>query len=133
MASSLFSGPCMRLHWLITTSFWEESMLTEAQLVALRAALRCLARQHPEWTRPQLAEACGASLGFVNKWLKRFRAADPDDLQVLFSRSRARHTPPPPPDLRLVQRIIEIRSAPPENLQRIPGPRAILYYLKRDS
>ena len=54
-------------------------------------------------------------------------------MQVLFSRSRARHTPPPPPDLRVVQRIIEIRTSPPENLQRTPGPRAILSYLHRDA
>jgi hypothetical protein len=85
------------------------------------------------WTRPQLAEACGASVSFVKKWLKRFREADPNDLQVLFSRSRARHTPPPPLDLRRVPRVIEIRVAPPENLQRTPGPRTILYYLKRDA
>jgi hypothetical protein len=95
--------------------------------------LRHLALQHPEWTRPQLAEACGGSISFVKKWLKRFRETDPNDVQVLFSRSRARHTPPSPPDLRLVQRIIEIRTCPPENLQRTPGPRTILYYLKRDA
>ena len=56
----------------------------------------------------------------------RFREADPTDLHVLFSRSRARHTPPAPPDLRLVQRILEIGT-------RTPGPRTILYYLKRDA
>jgi transposase len=94
--------------------------LMEAQWVAKRAMLRHLASLHPEWTRSQLAAALGASVSFVNKWLKRFRA-------------RARHTPPPPPDLRLVQRIIVIRMAPPENLQRTPGPRTILYYLKRDA
>lgn len=105
----------------------------EAQWVAQRAALRCLALHHPEWTYPQLAAAIGCSVSFVKKWLKRFREADPDDLQVLFSRSRARHTPPSPPDLRLVQRIIEIRTTPPENLQRTPGPRTILYYLHRDA
>jgi transposase InsO family protein len=75
----------------------------------------------------------GCSVSFVKKWLKRFREADLDDLQVLFSRSRAPHTPPPPPVWRLVQRIIEIRTCPPENLQRTPGPRAILYYLHRDA
>ncbi len=105
----------------------------EAQWVAQRAMLRHLAIQHPQWTRPQLAQACGASVSFVKKWLKRFGETDPNDLHVLFSRSRARHTPPPPPDLRLVQRIIEIRTTPPENLQRTPGPRTILYYLKRDA
>jgi hypothetical protein len=29
--------------------------------------------------------------------------------------------------------VIEIRTSPPENLQRTPGPRTILYYLKRDA
>ncbi len=105
----------------------------EAQWVAQRAMLRHLALQYPEWTRPQLAAAVGASVSFVKKWLKRFRETDPNDLHVLFSHSRARHTPPPPPDLRLVQRVIEIRMTPPENLQRTPGPRTILYYLKRDA
>jgi hypothetical protein len=31
-----------------------------------------------------------------------------------------------------VQRILEIRVAPPENLQRVPGPEAILYSIHRD-
>jgi len=31
-----------------------------------------------------------------------------------------------------VQRILEIRLEPPENLQRAPGPETILYYLHRD-
>jgi Homeodomain-like domain-containing protein len=92
----------------------------EAQWVAKRSALRCLALQHLEWTRPQLAQACGASVSCVKKWLKRFRETDPNDLKVLFSRSRARHTLPPPPDLRLVQRVIEIRTSPPENAARAP-------------
>jgi transposase InsO family protein len=53
---------------------------------------------------------------------------------ALHARSRARHTPPASlaSQLVVVQRILEIRSAPPENLQRVPGPEAILYYLQRD-
>jgi hypothetical protein len=53
---------------------------------------------------------------------------------ALHSRSRARHTPPASiaSQLVVVQRILEIRTAPPENLQRVPGPEAILYYLQRD-
>jgi transposase InsO family protein len=52
----------------------------------------------------------------------------------LHSRSRARHTPPASiaSQPAVVQRILEIRLAPPENLQRVPGPEAILYYLHRD-
>jgi hypothetical protein len=30
------------------------------------------------------------------------------------------------------ERVLAIRDAPPENLKRTPGPRAILYYLPRD-
>jgi hypothetical protein len=53
---------------------------------------------------------------------------------ALHARSRARHTPPASlaSQLAVVQRILEIRSAPPENLQRVPGPEAILYYVQRD-
>jgi hypothetical protein len=95
----------------------------EARWVAQRAALRCLTKEPPQWTRPQLAAAIGSSVSFVKTWLKRIRSADPEDLQVLFSRSRAPHTPPPSPDGRVVPRILEIRTSPPENLQRTPGPR----------
>jgi hypothetical protein len=53
---------------------------------------------------------------------------------ALHSRSRARHTPPAAiaSQPAVVQRIREMRLAPPENLQRIPGPEAILYYLHHD-
>jgi hypothetical protein len=53
---------------------------------------------------------------------------------VLHARSRARHTPPASiaSQPAVVQRILEMRLAPPENLQRIPGPEAILYYLHHD-
>lgn len=30
------------------------------------------------------------------------------------------------------ERIVELRLAPPEHLQRVPGPRALLYSLPRD-
>ena len=35
-------------------------------------------------------------------------------------------------DIRVTQRIVEMRFAPPENLKRVPGLRALLYYLPRD-
>ena len=69
---------------------------------------------------------------WVKKWLKRLQEAPPDDRQVLRSHSRAHHTPYPQVHPRIVQRILEIREHPPENLQRTPGKRAILYYLHRD-
>ena len=53
---------------------------------------------------------------------------------VLHARSRARQTPPAAiaSQPAVVQRILEMRLAPPEHLQRIPGPEAILYYLHHD-
>jgi hypothetical protein len=70
----------------------------------------------------------------VRKWRKLLRQADPHDVMAVHARSRARHTPPASiaSQLAVVQRILEIRSAPPENLQRIPGPEAILSYLHHD-
>jgi transcriptional regulator with XRE-family HTH domain len=94
-------------------------MLSEADLIAKRATLRWLAKPHPEWTRQDLADALDMSRSWVSKWLRRLCQADPSDVLALHSRSRAR-------------RILEIRVAPPENLQRVPGPEAILYSLHRD-
>jgi DNA-binding Lrp family transcriptional regulator len=57
----------------------------EVEWIADRATLRSLAREHPEWTQQDLAEAVGRSLSWVKKWLKRLREAPLDDLQVLLS------------------------------------------------
>jgi transposase InsO family protein len=110
----------------------EDFACMETQWIADRAALRCLSRQHPDWTYEELAACIGRSVSWIKKWLRRLRQAPPDDLAVLHSHSRARHTPPPPPDPHVVQKIIEIREHPPDHLQRVPGPKAILYYLHRD-
>ena len=109
-------------------------METEAQLIVQRASLRWLAQQHPTWTQRDLATALGTSLAWVKKWLKRIREAEPTDVMVLHARSRARKTPPVSiaSQTVVVQHILEMRENPPENLHRVPGPEAILYYLHRD-
>jgi len=109
-------------------------MLSEADLIARRATLRWLVQQHPEWTHQDLADALSMSRSWVSKWLRRLRQADPGDVMALRSRSCARLTPPASIASQpvVVQRILEIRLAPPENLQRVPGPEAILYYVHRD-
>jgi hypothetical protein len=109
-------------------------MLSEADLLAKRATLRWLAKPHPEWTHQDLADALDMSRSWVSKWLQRLRRANPDDVMALHSRSRARHTPQVSiaSQPAIVQRILEIRLAPPENLQRVPGPEAILSYVHRD-
>jgi len=104
----------------------------EAVYCAARANLQCLLRQHPDWMRPQLAQATGMSISWIDKWEKRLLRVPQDDEQVLHGLSRAPHHPRGRLDQQVVDRVLEIRDDPPEGLSRTPGPRAILYYLDRD-
>jgi transposase InsO family protein len=104
----------------------------EAVYYAARANLRRLLHQHPDWTRPQLAQATGMSVSWIDKWEKRLLQAPKDDEQVLRGLSRAPHHPLSRLDQQVVDRVLEIRDDAPEGLGRTPGPRAILYYLGRD-
>ncbi len=104
----------------------------EVVYYAARANLRRLMGLHPHWTQPQYAQAVGMSLGWVKKWKKRLQEAEPEDEQVLHSRSRAPKHPPERISEVVTDRIIQMRDEPPEGLQRTPGPKAILYYLPRD-
>ena len=105
----------------------------EANWIAQRSLLRHLLTLHPTWSSAEVAKCLGRSESWVKKWRKRFSEAAPDDQQVLRSRSRARHTPPLPTAPEVVQRILDLRDEPPENLHRLPGPRALLYDLPRHS
>ena len=104
----------------------------EAEWSANRAQLRLAVRDHPAWSVPQLAQQIGRSVSWVKKWRPRLRAAPPDDEAVLASQSRARKHPPPGVSPLAIERILAIRDAPPANLQRVPGPKAILYFLQQD-
>jgi transposase InsO family protein len=97
-----------------------------------RARLRDLLVHFPNWGQQDYAQAVGRSISWGKKWRKRLQEADPYDVQVLLSHSRAHHAPYPSWDPRVEERIVEMRLSPPEQLQRIPGPRALLYYLPRD-
>jgi len=97
-----------------------------------RSLLRDLLRQHPQASPQELARMTGRSVSWVKKWRKRLTEDDLHDPSVLCSRSRAHHAPYFRWDVRVIQRIVEMRLSPPENLKRVPGPRALLYYLPRD-
>jgi len=94
--------------------------------LADRAMLQRLLQEHPEWSRQELAQRLGRSLGWVKKWKKRLREAPAGDTRVLLGKPFGRKTPYPQTDAEVEQRILAIRDAPPEHLQRTPGPRAIL-------
>lgn len=104
----------------------------EQQWVCQRAHLRALLHLYPDWSQQQLADAVGCSKSMVNTWKKRFAEDDSRRTSLLFSRSRAAHHHPPRIAQEVVERIIEMRLSPPENLKRTPGPKALLYYLSRD-
>ena len=93
----------------------------EVVYYAARANLRRLMRLHPQWTQPQYAAAVGMSPGWVKKWKKRLQEAEPEDEQVLRSRSRARKHPPERISQAVADRIVEMRDEPPEGLRRTPG------------
>jgi len=97
-----------------------------------RALLRDLLKKIPYASPQELAQVIGRSTSWVKKWLQRLMEGDPLDPSLLCSRSRAHHTPYFRWDIRVTQRIVEMRLSPPENLKRVPGPRALLYYLPRD-
>jgi hypothetical protein len=99
-------------------------MDTEEELYADRTALRRLVQTQPGRTQAERAALLGRSLSWVKKWT--------NDTGVLWSRSRVHQTPSHRWDDAVVARILEMRDQPPEGLRRVPGPKAILYYLRRD-
>jgi hypothetical protein len=105
----------------------------EEAWIADRAALRALLRAHAGWSHPQLAREIGRSVSWVKKWRQRLRAAPADDTAILWSRSRARHTPPPKTHPLVVERLLALRDDLAATLHRTPGPRALQYYLAQDA
>jgi hypothetical protein len=99
----------------------------EAQWVVDRLHLRNLLTTQPDWTLHDVAHAVGRSPGGVKQWKKRRQAAPPQDEQVLHRQSRARK--PPPLNPLVIDHVLAIRDASPQNLKRIPGPKAIRSYL----
>lgn len=97
-----------------------------------RVKLREELAKNPQVAISGLAQQTGRSMGWVKKWRKRLLAAGLQDDQALLSHSRAPRHPPPTIRPEVVERILDIRDHPPENLRRTPGPRTILYYLHRD-
>jgi transposase InsO family protein len=107
-------------------------MELEAEWRADRARLWALARARADYTAADLAAALGRSVSWVKKWRRRLGRATWGDEAALHSRSRARRRPPPAVPPLVVERLLAIRDAPPAHLQRTPGPKAILYFLRHD-
>jgi len=103
------------------------------QWLADRTRLRNLLDLRPDWSLQDFADAIGRSRSWVKKWRKRLRHPAATNQALLEGHSCARHTPPPRLSPLVVERILEIRDHPPQGLNRIPGPKAILYYLQQEA
>jgi transposase InsO family protein len=110
----------------------EEKNSMEEEWMRDRALLRDLLQKTPHASPRELAQATGRSVSWVKKWRKRLQEGDAHGQELLCSRSRAHHAPYFRWDVCVTKRIVEMRFSPPENLKRVPGPRALLYYLPRD-
>jgi hypothetical protein len=104
----------------------------EEEWVVDRSKLREVWLEHPEWSRQKLADEVGRSKSWIKKWLRRIRSAPLEDREILNGHTRARKRPPPRTATEVVNRILNIRDHRPQQLGRVPGPLAILYYLNRD-
>jgi hypothetical protein len=108
--------------------------MSEVTWLIGRVKLYELWQEKPQQKHKDLAQEVGFSTSWVDKWVKRYEEADPesDDIILFLSQSRARHTSNQKIEPVVEEAILEIRDNPPENLGRVPGPEAILYYLHRN-
>ena len=67
----------------VVQKLYQECTLCKNSTLPHERIARQLMKQHPDWTRPQYAQELQMSLGWVKKWSKRLREADPQDEQVL--------------------------------------------------
>jgi transposase InsO family protein len=104
----------------------------EEEWIVDRSKLRAVWLEHPDWSHQQMAKAVGRSKAWVKKWLRRIRNATLEDREVLHGRSRVPKKLPPCISDKVVNKVLEIRDHPPQQLGRVPGPLPILYYLKQD-
>ena len=106
----------------------------EAEWVVARYRLRQLRQQHPEWSQVRLAQELGMSLSWVKKWQPFVMALEQESLSLadFASRSRAPKRVTRKVVPAVVEKVLSLRDAPPDGLQRTPGPKTILYFLHRD-
>ena len=104
----------------------------EEEWIVDRSKLRGIWFEHPNWSREKIAKEVGRSEAWVRKWLKRIRQAPLEDREVLIGRSRVPHKLPPSIPEEVVNKILDIRDHPPQQLGRIPGPLTIMYYLSKE-
>ena len=102
----------------------------EAVWLTNRQRLRDCLRENKHHTYRELAQATGGSLSWVKKWVPRLRPDLTNDA-LLHRQASPRHYAQPSRSPEVIAKILDIRDHPPSNLQRVPGPQAILYFLRQ--
>ena len=95
-----------------------------------RQRLRDCLRENKHHSYRELAQATGGSLSWVKKWVPRLRPDLTNDA-LLHRQASPRHYTQPSRSPEVIEKILDIRDHPPANLQRVPGPQAILYFLRQ--
>ena len=103
----------------------------EEQWIVDRGQLRDLLLDQPHLCYRELAQIVGRSLSWVKKWVPRLRQFPNDDCVLERQTSPRTYTRPSRNPL-VVRKILDIRDHPPDGLRRVPGPKAILYFLHKD-
>jgi transposase InsO family protein len=103
----------------------------EPRWMCQRIKLWELMQANPSWGHKKLATELACSVRWVRKWRKRFQDKQPTGEKAFLSHSRTPHHHPKRVTPDVEEQILEIRDHPPQGLNRLPGPLAILYYLQQ--
>lgn len=106
-------------------------MTSEAIWTNDRMRLFRLWKQHPKWPKRKFAEVLNYSIGWVKKWLGRFREQKFYDVEDFKSRSRAPKNPFRKVTDAVRNAILRLRMELHEKYGRVVGPSAILYELHK--
>lgn len=106
-------------------------MLNESEWIYERRKLYALRQEHPEWSLRGLARELGHDLGWVRKWLRRFRAWTVPNFEMFQSRSRKPHHSPQQLAKALKDKIGALREQLSERFYRPAGAPTIHYFLRQ--
>lgn len=108
----------------------------EVDWIANRVWLRDLMQDHPDWSPRELHRQITVDRKMcfetVRKWYHRIKGADPNDENVLLSRSRRRKTSYQWVGEKVEAKIIHFRDTLSEKYNRRVGARNILFHLQED-
>jgi hypothetical protein len=105
-------------------------MFSEDEWIYERQRLYQLVEAHPDWSMRGYARSLQHDLGWVRKWVKRFRERTCRGLELFRSQPRTPHHCPRRTSEALKNQICEWRQKLSERFCRAAGAKTIQYFLK---